>query len=71
MTTAGAACCPSVRTRAWPRPGCCGCGASSTPRIAELLAPPIDLGYLSLPAELQASIEQDVAEHRKGGSDVR
>jgi hypothetical protein len=33
--------------------------------------PVIDMGYLSLPAELQACIEQDVAEHRKGGSDVR
>jgi hypothetical protein len=31
--------------------------------------PVIDMGYLSLPAEVQAAVEQDVAERRKGGSD--
>jgi hypothetical protein len=31
---------------------------------------PIDMGYLSLPAEVQAAAEQDVAERRKGGGDA-
>jgi hypothetical protein len=41
----------------------CGCDART---VAE---PVIDMGYLSLPADVQASIEQGLAERRKGGSD--
>ena len=37
--------------------------------IEEIPEPVIDMGYLSLPAEVQSAAEQDVAERRKGGGD--
>jgi hypothetical protein len=37
--------------------------------IEEVPEPVIDMGYLSLPAGVQADIEQPLAEHRKDGSD--